>query len=289
MPDYLGNGAFHIFLNLEHEVGARFKSYSEMAKRWDVSKDLGRYAVSLGFIGVMSLHTFLLKRIVSNMSAPNIFARFLFQVQLFSYTYYYMLVSATRNVDALFWAMLVTVNANYILRNTQMYDRCFDWVCTKYLSVYSRLSRSIFKVAKRVVNQSRIHRARTLILGSEPLPRTASFDDGKDLPSESILKLMFQIKKADQDSLADATALIAVPVLITALTSFDVLFEGSDILRKLYRRVTSSSVSAGNTAALIAAISIAPNATSAVVTSSSSSLNLGILGALRHYVSCPAY
>ena len=282
LPDFLGNATFHTFVNLEHAAGLRFEKYSEIAERLHVSQDMSRYFVSLGYMVTMAIYIRILRAVVSNLSAPNLFARFLFQAQLYSYFFYYMLISATRNIDALFWAMLISINANYIMSNTKLYDVARGWLYRKYMIVYSSTGRSIYKMMRRCLGVNRRTRANTITLGASASDGSAT--DAVERVSRKnvegsesrLLALLFQIKIADQDALADTTALVAIPIIITALAFFELLSSTSgSSLQKLFQHMTTASVSTGNTAALMAAVEIAPNSSS--TSSSSQTLDLSNL------------
>jgi len=157
VPDFLSFGSVRLFTLLGHEADERFDHKYAM---------LSRYGVSMGFLLSMTLYMHILKRVVASMSAPNLFPRFLFHAQLYYYCCYYLLVSAAREMDALFWIMVLSMNVYYVITNTGI---------------------------------------------AADLMRCRPSRQDNDF-----LALVYRIKLADQDSLADVTALWAVPSILTA-------------------------------------------------------------------------
>jgi hypothetical protein len=58
----------------------------------------------------------------ASQAAPNLYPRFLFHAQLYYYACYYLLVSASREMDVLFWTMVVSMNVYYVVTNTGVAD-----------------------------------------------------------------------------------------------------------------------------------------------------------------------
>ena len=142
----------------------------------------------------MTLYMHLLRRVVASMSAPNLYPRFLFHAQLYYYMAYYLLVSASREMDLLFWTMVISMNAYYVVTNTGVVDDVVKAIWAWCLPA--------------------------------PVSKSRDVDD--------LLALVYRIKLADQDSLADVTALWAVPSLLTAfaqLAARDAIMVAHEIQR----------------------------------------------------------
>ena len=143
--------------------------------------DVSRFSVSLGYLLCMSLYMRLLTKVTEAMSSPLMFPRYMFHAQVYYYSTYYVLVSsASRDMDALFWAMVVWMNAYYVLSSTGMIH---EWGTKAYHVVFGATS------------------------------------GDADADTDAHAELVTWIQLADQDALADATSLLAVPTLITAFAA----------------------------------------------------------------------
>ena len=146
-----------------------------------------------------------MEEITKNMSAPHIFARFIFHAQVFYYLFFYILLSTPRKMDMLFFSMLITYNLHYVFKNTGIYKDLFD--------------KLVFK---------------------RPADKDYEDDDEDWIKKSSdVLPLVYQIKIADQDSLADIISLLLVPSMLTVLTVLATREAMSSVSNRQYYVVVS--------------------------------------------------
>lgn len=111
MPDFLGHLALHVFGLIESTARGQTPEWVSMVK----------FSLSVGYVTGMALYFMMLSRVTSMMCEANIYPRFLFMPQVFYYFFWYLLLGSESVYDWLFWAMLLLMNANYIMGSTGMY------------------------------------------------------------------------------------------------------------------------------------------------------------------------
>lgn len=218
IPDFLSGLLLHYFHNMADYVSTKSPEYIAVCK----------VALTTSFILVMNLFLQMLYRVVANMSAANSYTAFLFIGQLYFYYLWYLLLGTDGDLDAVYWAMLVISNVNYVMINTRAYcDDCLSKLsCVKGCLATQRGAAA--RAARARDARTRIgpailsvsERAAGALVGaarSRRLRASSLVDDGESSADpEERRYLIFIVKLAEQDNLADTVALVMVPSLITA-------------------------------------------------------------------------
>jgi hypothetical protein len=145
---------------------------------------------------------------------------FLFLGQLYFYVFWYLLVASDFPVDGLYWSMLVLSNVHFALSNTSSYGEVIaNLEPMRVIRCGSprptSKGQSNADPATLPLNPEKGQKGRDVLSrGSSPQkPNKATETDS--------YSLLFLIKLAEQDSLADITALVMVPSLITLMAFLD--------------------------------------------------------------------
>jgi hypothetical protein len=212
MPDFLGHIPLHFFNILSENAAEQMPEYTLLV----------RLVVIIGFVIVMQAYLVLLTSVVSNMTEPHSSPEFLFLGQLYFYVFWYLLVASDFPVDALYWSMLVLSNVHFALSNTSSYGE----VIAKLAPM--RVIRCGSPRPHSQKSQSRTDpslEADGPQMGKEKIAKETSPYKPKRATESDSYSLLFLIKLAEQDSLADITALVMVPSLIILMEFFDSPYE----------------------------------------------------------------
>ena len=219
IPDFLSGILLHFFHNMADYVSTNRPDYIAVCK----------VALTTSFIIVMNLFLQMLYRVVANMSTANSYTAFLFIGQLYFYFLWYLLLGTDGDLDFVYWAMLIISNVNYVMINTRAYcDDCLSRLgCVKSCLVAQRGAAARAARARDArtrigpASLSAAERAAGALVGSarsRRLRASSLADDGEPADPEERKYLIFIVKLAEQDNLADTVALVMVPSLITAFS-----------------------------------------------------------------------
>ncbi len=210
LPDFLAYGSVRLFVFLGETAQGANNNPSFLVSVFH-SSDAIRYLVSFGYLFFMMIYIRLLKKVIQSMSAPFTYARFLFHAQFYCYSCYYILVSTARRLDFLFFFILFVMNVYYVLNNTGTLSEWMDRLFRK--CDFCETSKSPMKSDTTspdvVVDRKRRNDNTT----------TPGEDFSKSSDRIRLIQLAFKMKIAEQDLLADSTALLAIPTLITVFSS----------------------------------------------------------------------
>jgi hypothetical protein len=117
LPDYLGHIALHYFNQMEHKAHESISG---------TGTGLTKFAVSLGFMGVMQGFFAIMRVVTERMAEKGAFPQFRFIGQLYFYYFWYLLMGGTSALNYTFWLMLWVQNLHYILTNTGVYAELLE-------------------------------------------------------------------------------------------------------------------------------------------------------------------
>ena len=136
LPDYLGHIALHYFNQMEHEAHESISG---------TGTGLTKFAVSLGFMGVMQGFFAIMRVVTERMAEKGAFPQFRFIGQLYFYYFWYLLMGGTSALNYTFWLMLWVQNLHYILTNTGVYAELLETLQVRAkldcVSLYTMLKR----------------------------------------------------------------------------------------------------------------------------------------------------
>ena len=244
-PDFLGHAVMHY-----HDM---IESYFAALDEHEYTLQIFKVLFSLIFLVVMTLYVVVLKFVVQRMSTKYTSSRFLYVGQLYYYMFWYLLIVEEKPTDWTFWAMLLLQNLNYILMNTGVYED----LNSLRLIVYKKcvLANSNSKKRKLGKRNSDLPTANdeehdNSVASSSSSSQnnnknknnsntdgnnTSSNDntnDEKNILQNEINELQYRVQVAENDHLADTTALI---VVVTTTILWVILGE-KDVMVKEYNR-----------------------------------------------------
>lgn len=204
-PDFLGHSMMRYFDYLEDALGLATPERKQSLQVYKV-------VCSWVFLLLMTTYLLTLKYVVQRMATKYTSSRYLYVGQLYYYMFWYLLVVEEKPTDWTFWAMLMLQNLNYVLMNTGVYEdlnrwrqQCYAWCIVPCL-----------------------HGKRKRGDGGEGA--TLPTDTVDNYPEE-LKDLQFRVQVAENDHLADTTALIVV----TTTVVFWVLLGEKDVMVKQFQ------------------------------------------------------
>lgn len=217
VPDFLGHLALNFFVNAEAQADQRLPHWAPMIQ----------LVASILFLGIMQAYLYLLLRVVKNVSQPNMHSSLMYIGQLYYYMFWYLLVGNDAPIDAVYWAMLALNVLHIVLANTGLYMDVWD--CTLGFPFSCCSSLICYKTQNQGRRKSKDSATSSAI--SELLQNPKFDAPQEDLALEQRLRpLYFLMKMAEQDHMADTSALILVPSILTTLAALDAPAQGVHIL-----------------------------------------------------------
>ncbi|KAG6966755.1 hypothetical protein JG688_00006618 [Phytophthora aleatoria] len=204
-----------------------------------------KLAVSVLYLLLMQGYFFVITHTVNSMSEPFAHPSLLYIGQLYYYTFWYCLVGSDTPIDALYWGMLLLNNIHIAFLNTGVYTD-FKRTSSAWLAIplHSNITSSVafcLRTTTSAMDVSRSMETDSDLLeggdddyeydngyGSDGFIVTRNIDDKEpvigELPSwqETGSRNRERDRSlAEQDNMADTTALILVPSLLTLLAVFE--------------------------------------------------------------------
>jgi len=113
VPDLLGNWVMSTFGD------------AQLSVTWATT------VISFAYMGAMQVYVVFLRWVCHNMSARNLFPRFLFVAQMYYYLFWYMMLMVVAPVgveDWSFWVLVAMLNGNYLVSNLGAASYLFNWL-----------------------------------------------------------------------------------------------------------------------------------------------------------------
>jgi hypothetical protein len=243
----------HLPMFLGHLCLKLFAMAEDGASRdWDPTwSSWMKFGVSILYLFTMQCYFYVLTHVVNAMSEPFSHPSLLYIGQLYYYLFWYILVGSDTPFDALYWGMLLVNNIHIAFLNTGIYSdvkessvsclavpiaaACVPATNTSIPSSTSiadlqeathplspkSLREKLASYPRNCSTNSRSHGNRCRVEG-------ANRSHGQS--TEHLRPLYFLMKLAEQDNMADTTALILVPSLLTLLAVLDKPSHGFSIL-----------------------------------------------------------
>ena len=231
-PDFLG----HTVMRYHDMIELHFTESSEYHTTMQTFKVL----FSLIFLVVMTLYVVVLKIVVQRMSTKHTSSRFLYVGQLYYYMFWYLLIVEEKPTDWTFWAMLLLQNLNYILMNTGVYEDLNSLLLYIY-DMYASSTKKKRGQNKRVSDMSRRtgevdHEKGDVMNTQSTSIKTRnrgyrSTNPEEDQVRNKMEELQYRVQVAENDHLADTTALIVV----VSTTILWVVLGEKDVLAKEFK------------------------------------------------------
>ena len=196
VPNYIGHFALTIF-----------SGETSNASTTSVIK----FGASLLFLVLMQGYFYVLGKAVRNMSEAYAHPSLLYIGQMYYYIFWYMLVSDDAPIDILYVGLLFLNNIHIVLANTGV-----------YMDLWGSAGRGL-----RGPMMGCIGASIALCPRKDPeLPWTrkrskSELPSAEEVERDQIRSLFFLMKMAEQDNMADTSALILVPTLLTILSLLD--------------------------------------------------------------------
>ena len=194
--------------------------------------------VSLCFLLIMSVYLRVLNGVVARMGKPFTFPRFFFMAQLYYYLFWYLLLSKYSATTALFYALLLLQHTHITLLNTGLYVdlvRLLKQLAARMLlprrprrggDVDGSHSNNTVQVSIAgmkvgipmdwIVDKKSVKAHAKEVVDDEE--EGAGNGDMSAIYSKLLQPMFFNIELAEQDNLADMTAIVSVSVLVSMLS-----------------------------------------------------------------------
>jgi hypothetical protein len=238
-PDFLGHAVMHYHDKIE--------SYFATLNEHEYTLQTFKVLFSLIFLMVMTMYVVVLKFVVQRMATKYSSSRFLYVGQLYYYMFWYLLIVEEKPTDWTFWAMLLLQNLNYVLMNTGVYEDLNSLRVLVYTKFMSANAKKLKKKSSRLnSNLPTINEVESdghenndtngngTIFNTDSnktkISTTTSFHDEKTQLQDELNELQFRVQIAENDHLADTTALI---VVVTTTILWVILGE-KDVMVKEY-------------------------------------------------------
>ncbi|CAK4213546.1 hypothetical protein LEN26_012731 [Aphanomyces euteiches] len=214
-----------------------------------------KLAISCLFLVVMQAYFYVLTKVIQGFAAPFTHPSLLYGGQLYFYIFWYLLVGSDSPLDGLYFAMLALSNLHVVLANTGIYTDihsvtvscCLDprvqlfsmcvgssvAVCFRASQPSQSLS-SVDDIDVVVSNDSMIMSPSNRACRFSVKQRR-SFDTDHTKKEEELQQLYFLMKLAEQDHMADTSALILVPSLISWLSWMEGKVDASNLFNMWLR------------------------------------------------------
>ncbi|EQC33821.1 hypothetical protein SDRG_08504 [Saprolegnia diclina VS20] len=192
-----------------------------------------KFLVSCLFLVVMQGYLYVLTRVVQTLSEPYAYPSLLYSAQLYYYLFWYLMVGSDTPIDMLYVAMLVVNNLHVVFANTGVYTdvtqlsvhclhpklQCLSMCLGSSVAVCFRAAKSSVKtdedgmtVPHLPPSPAAARQRRTCF----PEPPKAKDEDSVTGPQ--LHQLYFLMKLAEQDMMADTSALVLVPSILSWLS-----------------------------------------------------------------------
>ncbi|OQS05381.1 transmembrane protein [Thraustotheca clavata] len=224
VPIFLG----HLCLTLFAVVAATHK---------DETGSTLKFFVSCFFLVVMQAYLFVLTRVVQTLSEPYAYPSLLYSAQLYYYLFWYIMVGTDTPIDFLYVAMLVVNNLHVVFANTGVYtdvtQLSIHCLHPKLQCLSTCLGSSV-AVCFRAASKPKIcgkfeDDGISLSRLDDGLPASPTFTRNRrcfpeppkvkvEPPPQQLHQLYFLMKLAEQDMMADTSALVLVPSLLSWLS-----------------------------------------------------------------------
>ncbi|ETW02902.1 hypothetical protein, variant [Aphanomyces invadans] len=210
---------------------------------------VAKLAISCLYLGLMQLYFYLMTKVLQGFAPPYTHPSLLYVGQLYFYVFWYLLVGSDSPIDLVYFAMLALSNLHVVFANTGIYTDtvetltvacwlhpttqlasmcvgssvavCFRAIQPPRQHSNSATSMSLFHADGDVPNDSMKKHRRCLAYENVIDPSNANappllHSSSRDATME-LQQLYFLMKLAEQDHMADTSALILVPSLVTWL------------------------------------------------------------------------
>ncbi|OQR96356.1 transmembrane protein [Achlya hypogyna] len=224
VPIYLG----HLCLTLFAVVAASQK---------DETSDTLKFVVSCLFLLVMQSYLFVLTRVVQTLSEPYAYPSLLYSAQLYYYLFWYLMVGSDTPIDLLYVAMLVVNNLHVVFANTGVYTdvtqlsvhclhpklQCLSMCLGSSVAVCFRATKSAAKGDDDRMSVPTMETGLPMSPATArnrrcfPLPDPPKLKDDA-MSGPQLHRLYFLMKLAEQDMMADTSALVLVPSILSWLS-----------------------------------------------------------------------
>lgn len=220
IPNFLGHLSLSVFSMAQMEAGEHVPAYTQWIK----------FLVSVMYLLIMQGYFNLLLRVVQNMSEPFTHPSLMYIGQLYYYMFWYLMVGNDAPIDSLYVSMLLINTIHIVLVNTGLYTDIRQWQLLQGLEtpIVGCLGSSRVLCFRRPMMPPRCRKSRKseVIFAQEEMGPASSREE----PDDQLKPLYFLMKMAEQDNMADTSALVLVPTLLTILAVLDAPSQGVHIL-----------------------------------------------------------
>ncbi|KAF0700222.1 Aste57867_9231 [Aphanomyces stellatus] len=227
-----------------------------------------KLAISCLFLVVMQAYFYLLTKVIQSFSAPYAHPSLLYAGQLYFYVFWYLLVGSDTPIDGLYFAMLALSNLHVVLANTGVYTdvhsisvscclhpkvQLLSMCVGSSVAVCFRASQPLHPPSPTAFPPSEDEASTDPLVWIDPTSSSSSPPPSPGLPAlhrrntaaayetitpkkdDELQQLYFLMKLAEQDHMADTSALVLVPSILTWLAFMEPKEEPSPLVNMWLR------------------------------------------------------